>query len=168
MVKVFEIKTATELLAASLPAPPSLSAIDADGWVHVYWGGYDYAFDLADIDSPALLLGWVVHLADKGWEQTTPYRIQRFIEKVARVKGWDIWNLPQSSPGAERAKLTPSLRWRVLARDNFTCQGCGASPKTGDVVLHVDHIIAVVNGGKTVENNLQVLCLDCNLGKGCA
>lgn len=58
------------------------------------------------------------------------------------------------------------LRFQVLKRDNFTCCQCGASPaKDSSVELHVDHIKAWSKGGKTVRENLQTLCLKCNLGK---
>ncbi|MGB8647287.1 MAG: HNH endonuclease signature motif containing protein [Anaerolineae bacterium] len=67
----------------------------------------------------------------------------------------------------ERAKMTPGLRYDILLRDKFTCKGCGRSPSRGDpVTLHVDHIVAIALGGKTVPENLQTLCQDCNLGKG--
>ena len=58
------------------------------------------------------------------------------------------------------------LRWQVLQRDRFSCCGCGVSPalKPG-VELHVDHVIAWSNGGKTVLENLQTLCSICNYGK---
>ncbi|MFA5591690.1 MAG: HNH endonuclease [Micavibrio sp.] len=61
----------------------------------------------------------------------------------------------------------PSKRQRflILKRDNFTCQSCGRNPKRDGIVLHVDHIIAYANGGETVDDNLQALCQDCNLGK---
>lgn len=66
----------------------------------------------------------------------------------------------------ERAKLTPSLRFDVLERDNFTCRGCGASPLDDkDTRLHIDHIHPIARGGKTTLENLQVLCSVCNLGK---
>ena len=64
----------------------------------------------------------------------------------------------------ERAKMTKSLRYDILRRDNFTCQICGATQKDG-AKLQVDHIKPVSRGGKTVANNLRVLCGDCNLGK---
>ena len=35
-----------------------------------------------------------------------------------------------------------------------------------EVVLHIDHIVPVINGGKSVESNLRVLCDKCNLKKG--
>lgn len=59
------------------------------------------------------------------------------------------------------------LRFKVLSRDNFKCQACGASPATTpSTILHVDHIIPWSQGGETVIDNLQTLCSDCNLGKG--
>ena len=69
---------------------------------------------------------------------------------------------------AKQTSRSPSLRLRfqVLRRDNFTCCQCGASPaKDSSVELHVDHIKAWSNGGETVRENLQTLCLKCNLGK---
>lgn len=64
----------------------------------------------------------------------------------------------------ERSKMTPTLRYQILLRDNFRCQICGASAKDG-AKLHVDHIIPVSKGGKTIESNLQTLCDRCNFGK---
>lgn len=70
-------------------------------------------------------------------------------------------------PPKRRSPRDPSLRlrWRVLNRDRFRCQHCGASPATGGPPLHVDHIIAWSCGGDTVLDNLQALCSTCNLGK---
>lgn len=57
-------------------------------------------------------------------------------------------------------------RFKVLQRDNFKCQYCGASPATDhSVILHVDHILPWSKGGETVLDNLQTLCSKCNLGK---
>jgi 5-methylcytosine-specific restriction endonuclease McrA len=58
------------------------------------------------------------------------------------------------------------LRFRVLSADHFSCRSCGASPaKNPDVMLPMDHIIPWSKGGETIEDNLQTLCSDCNLGK---
>ena len=41
---------------------------------------------------------------------------------------------------------------------------CGASAADG-ATLHIDHIVPVSLGGRTVQENLQTLCQSCNLGK---
>lgn len=64
----------------------------------------------------------------------------------------------------ERLKLSASLRYQVLQRDQFRCQICGATKEDG-VKLHVDHIFPVSKGGKTELSNLRTLCDRCNLGK---
>jgi hypothetical protein len=64
----------------------------------------------------------------------------------------------------ERNKLKASLRYEILMRDKKTCQICGANSKDG-AILHVDHILPVAKGGKTVAENLRTLCERCNLGK---
>lgn len=64
----------------------------------------------------------------------------------------------------ERSKLSASLRYDVLKRDNFRCVICGRSASDG-VTLHVDHIKPVSKGGKTELSNLRTLCDYCNLGK---
>lgn len=64
----------------------------------------------------------------------------------------------------ERAKMTVSLRYEILRRDNFRCQICGSTAQDG-VKLHVDHIVPVSKGGKTTYSNLRTLCDRCNMGK---
>ncbi len=65
----------------------------------------------------------------------------------------------------ERNRMSDSLRYRILSRDNFRCRGCGATSQTHGVTLHVDHIVPVSMGGKTEISNLQTLCAACNFGK---
>lgn len=64
----------------------------------------------------------------------------------------------------QRKTMTSSLRYDIMKRDGFRCCICGRSANDG-VQLHVDHIIPVSKGGKTVRENLRTLCQDCNLGK---
>lgn len=56
-----------------------------------------------------------------------------------------------------------SVRFEVFKRDKFTCQYCGRSAP--DIVLHVDHIHPVSEGGEDDILNLVTSCQDCNLGK---
>ncbi|OAM38196.1 MULTISPECIES: HNH endonuclease [Eikenella] len=64
---------------------------------------------------------------------------------------------------SKRKSITKKLRFEVLKRDSFTCQYCGkAAP---DVVLEIDYINPVSNGGDNDIMNLITLCRDCNQGK---
>ena len=65
----------------------------------------------------------------------------------------------------QRKLMTKDLRRRIILRDNYTCQMCGKY-MPDEVGLHVDHIIPIKYGGKSIESNLQVLCDKCNLSKG--
>ena len=64
----------------------------------------------------------------------------------------------------ERSLMTPKLRTDVLRRDGSRCRMCGASAADG-ATLHIDHIVPVSHGGRTIPDNLQTLCQSCNLGK---
>ena len=61
-------------------------------------------------------------------------------------------------------KLSKSVRFNVLKRDNHTCQSCGARALDG-AILEVDHIVPRSKGGSNDESNLQTLCSHCNSGK---
>ena len=65
----------------------------------------------------------------------------------------------------QRNIMKKSLRDQIAFRDNYTCQICGKHMPDG-VGLHVDHIISIKNGGKSVPSNLRVLCSKCNGQKG--
>ena len=64
---------------------------------------------------------------------------------------------------SKRRPLSKRKRFEVFKRDGFACQYCGAHPPT--VVLEVDHVIALANGGMDDEENLLTACFDCNRGK---
>jgi hypothetical protein len=63
-----------------------------------------------------------------------------------------------------RKAIAAKARFEVFKRDKFTCQYCGAHPP--GVLLHLDHITAVANGGTNDQHNLITSCEPCNLGKG--
>jgi len=67
----------------------------------------------------------------------------------------------------DRHNISLGLRYKVLSRDKFKCVRCGTSPATDPICkLHIDHIVPFSKDGKTVLENLQTLCENCNLGKG--
>jgi hypothetical protein len=63
----------------------------------------------------------------------------------------------------QRKPLSKRTRFAVFKRDLFACQYCGATPPA--VVLEVDHIEPVAEGGSDDEGNLVTACFDCNRGK---
>lgn len=62
-----------------------------------------------------------------------------------------------------RKAISKKIRFEVFKRDNFTCQYCGATPP--QVILHVDHIVAVARGGENDMDNYATSCESCNQGK---
>jgi len=64
----------------------------------------------------------------------------------------------------KRKALSKKTRFEVFKRDRFQCMYCGAHPPA--VLLHVDHIKAVAEGGTNDFDNLVTSCEPCNLGKG--
>jgi len=67
-------------------------------------------------------------------------------------------------------KTTRNINWRlrflVMKRDSFKCQKCGRSPSSEPTtILHIDHKKPYSKGGETVLENLETLCIVCNIGK---
>jgi hypothetical protein len=57
--------------------------------------------------------------------------------------------------------MRDALLQALADRDGMICKHCGATDN-----LSIDHVVAVVNGGKNVLSNLQILCRSCNSKKG--
>lgn len=64
----------------------------------------------------------------------------------------------------QRCPIPPKQRLRILKRDKYSCQKCGAAGP--DIEVEVDHIVPVMRGGSDEDSNLQTLCYRCNRGKG--
>jgi hypothetical protein len=63
----------------------------------------------------------------------------------------------------KRISISKRVRFKIFARDNFTCRYCG---KQSDAVpLVIDHMIPVAQGGTNDEENLITACEPCNQGK---
>lgn len=63
----------------------------------------------------------------------------------------------------KRDAIGIGVRFSVFKRDAFACQYCGAGPPK--VLLEIDHIIPVCEGGGNDEANLITACFECNRGK---
>lgn len=64
----------------------------------------------------------------------------------------------------KRIGLSKKLRFEVFKRDSFRCQYCGGVAP--EVLLVVDHVQPVAEGGKHDMLNLLTACQPCNSGKG--
>jgi hypothetical protein len=64
-----------------------------------------------------------------------------------------------------RIQISKKTRFDVFKRDGFQCQYCGTHPSE-TVLLEVDHIHPVAEGGTNDIDNLVTACWDCNRGKG--
>ena len=169
----FDFDSAIKAKARTHPDVCLFEIDEANGALLLRWGGYPYHISLREILAPEDLLWKIHHLGKKAWKDMTAARIAALVEAVAKHKGWPLYShvphknqMPKAcvNAAAERARLTPAMRYEVIRRDGHRCRCCGASVSTG-AVLHVDHIIPVSKGGVSELSNLQTLCSSCNAGK---
>lgn len=62
-----------------------------------------------------------------------------------------------------RITMSQKVRFEVFKRDGFVCQYCGSHPP--EIILEVDHITPVCEGGGNEIDNLVTSCFACNRGK---
>lgn len=88
-------------------------------------------------------------------------------EKAALKFREDIHYKPGMKSEFYSTRQWRALRWQVLVKRGAVCNMCGATREHG-AVMHVDHIKprSKFPELELVFDNLQVLCEDCNLGKG--
>lgn len=91
------------------------------------------------------------------------YELRNRHERLARI-GFQA-TLREYHSKNQRKLMSPELRRMIMRRDNYTCQICGKY-MPDEVGLHIDHIVPIAAGGKSVPSNLQVLCSKCNGRKG--
>lgn len=106
----------------------------------------------------------------------TPYTVQQINSVARRDYTWLLdralqlealggeCTLKEYHARDQRKLMTPGLRRKIMERDNYTCQICGKY-MPDEVGLHIDHIVPVSKGGKSIPSNLQVLCSKCNGSK---
>lgn len=123
--------------------------------------------------------GWMEKYGDDEISSNQSIQLQLALQKSNKpsaTKGLEVlqnaWLVLKNTPEVEsrvflESKAWKRLRYKALKANGNKCQCCGASPSTG-AVLNVDHILPrrlFPNHALQLEN-LQVLCADCNEGKG--
>ena len=76
------------------------------------------------------------------------------------------WELPEEIRSRGPRQPGRRLIMQVLMRDNGVCQVCKRVFTDNGPDYHIDHIFPWIKGGRTVLENLQLLCSKCNLLKG--
>lgn len=99
----------------------------------------------------------IIHFPYRVGDETR-LMIQRLVEQGLLGKHW----LERPSLAEYAHEDYEQLKPRILARDNYTCQYCGAA----GVPLACDHIIPKSRGGLTHPENLVAVCKSCNSSKG--
>jgi hypothetical protein len=106
---------------------------------------------------------WQYHLNEKEWFSWIHLDQLReaayaYIERVLNSRH------ASTQPARNGARdITPKLRAQVMERDHFKCRRCGCGPERRELV--VDHVAPVARGGWRLVENLQTLCVFCNMGK---
>ena len=123
--------------------------------------------------------GWMKKYGDDEISSNQSNELQLSLQKSNKssaAKGLKVlenaWLVLKNTPEVDsrvflESKVWKRLRYKALKENSNKCQCCGASPSTG-AVLNVDHILPrrlFPNHALQLEN-LQVLCSDCNEGKG--
>ena len=73
---------------------------------------------------------------------------------------------PPSTGPTPRIPISARVKRLVRMRDGNTCRNCAVRASAPGVVMHIDHVIPLAEGGTNAPSNLQLLCAKCNLAKG--
>lgn len=88
--------------------------------------------------------------------------VQRGIRKLEDLPLYEIGKI---DPKREKNLRDGAFEKSRDAEGNYTCACCGIKRKDR-IFFQVDHVIPMNKGGKSVEENLQILCRQCNGVKG--
>lgn len=127
---------------------------------------------------PSLVSAGANSILIEYWNKHGDGSIHKSSTKSRVVKSPQEWRLSKSlakplkdykkaSVAFFEGRAWKELRYKALQVCGGKCQACGASARDGSI-LHVDHVKPRYKFPKLeLElSNLQVLCADCNIGKG--
>ena len=76
-----------------------------------------------------------------------------------------LYQIRQIDPEYERELRVKTFEKSLTADGTYQCAHCKMTAKN-KIPFQVDHIVPMGQGGKTVPENLQILCRRCNGIKG--
>jgi hypothetical protein len=62
--------------------------------------------------------------------------------------------------------ISARLRRLVVKRAHDRCECCGLAQAGQEATFHIDHVVPLIVGGKTILENLALACVSCSLRKG--
>lgn len=129
--------------------------------------GFYSRLGFANIDESVLTVEYKFSYTSGGGMAQRSFTVPMTEETIAELIRTLESKLTASAFAKEqRTLMTKKLRDYIKKRDNFTCCNCGNSTYAEpNLLLEIDHIIPVAKGGRTEENNLQILCWKCNRAK---
>lgn len=130
--------------------------------------GFYSRLGFATIDESVLIVEYKFSYTSGGGMAQRSFTVPMTEETIAElIKVLENKLTASTFAKEQRTLMTKKLREFIKNRDNFTCCICGNSTHVEpNLLLEIDHIIPVVKGGETVEDNLQTLCWKCNRAKG--
>lgn len=84
---------------------------------------------------------------------------------IRKLEDFSLFEIGKVNPELEKNLRNTALEQSKDADGNYTCACCGKK-RTDRIFFQVDHIKPMNKGGKTVPENLQILCRPCNGRKG--
>lgn len=82
-----------------------------------------------------------------------------------QLEDLSLYEIGKIDPAREKQLRDGAFERARIAAGDYRCACCGVTDRAR-VPFQVDHIIPMNRGGKSIPENLQILCRKCNGGKG--
>lgn len=135
--------------------------------------GYEVILNgIQDLEIPSIIVenffktcDWCNRILEDGEEDICLQCLFKTCASCGKVYKSISKNSKTCSSECSQILNTERGRWMILERDDFTCVYCGQSAPDNHALLHVDHIIPVASGGRSIAANLITSCTSCNSEK---
>lgn len=82
-----------------------------------------------------------------------------------QLEDLSLYKIGKIDPAREKLLRDGAFERARTATGDYRCACCGVTDRSR-VPFQVDHIVPMNRGGKSIQENLQILCRKCNGGKG--
>lgn len=121
--------------------------------LQMFFGRQKYLYDQIDREILRLTAPYIFDS-----EENVKYGRKKF-------ENMSLYEIGKINPQLEKTMRDKAFEDSKNSKGKYVCAGCGQA-FSNRIPLQVDHIIPMNKGGKTVQENLQILCRHCNGEKG--